>query len=70
MAETAEIAEMAETEWEVSRKIMIVIESLHSTPLEVFSINLVMGKASTLRVGGSTSSYWSHVSGARSARSS
>ena len=44
MAETAEMvemAEMAETQKEVSRKsvqekIMIVIESLHSTPLEVF----------------------------------
>ena len=35
------MAETAETEWEVSRKsvqekIMIVIESLHSTSLEVF----------------------------------
>ena len=41
MTETAEMAETAETEREVSRKnvqekIMIVIESLHSTPLEVF----------------------------------
>ena len=39
----AEMAETAEMEWEVSRKsvqekIMIVIESLHSTPLEVFII--------------------------------
>ena len=34
------MAETAETEWEVSRKNVkekiIVIESLHSTPLEVF----------------------------------
>ena len=57
---------MAETEWEESRKSVQekIIEFLHSTPLEVFSahsINLVMGKASTLHVGGSISSYCGRI---------